>query len=130
MKLLGIDYGLKRIGVAESNGVYATGLAEFTTNESVVRLKTLCRQRSVELIVIGIPEGRLKEKVKQYGAKLKKELGCDIAYWDETLTSESARHLLVRGGSGPKKRHQLEHQTAAAILLQAFIDAHKYTLHN
>lgn len=120
MNVLGLDYGEKHIGVAFSEGIFAQALTSFSTKEATLRIKKLCQERRVDLIVIGLPEGRLSKKVKQYGQALVSQLKIPVQYIDETLTSQSSSKLLYNYTS--KKRRDKEHSVAAALILQSFID--------
>ncbi len=120
MKILAIDYGEKKIGLAQSEGQYASGIGVVDTAESLVRLVRICTQNSIEKIVIGLPEGNLREQVLNYGEKLKSRLKLEIQYWDETLSSQKARQNL--NFLSRKSRKQKEHQTAAAVILQSYLD--------
>jgi putative Holliday junction resolvase len=75
------------------------------------------------MVVVGLPEGRLKGQTKEFGQKLKESLSVKVVFWDETLTSLKAQELLQQSGLANKKRRQNIHQTAAALLLQSYLDA-------
>ncbi len=120
MKLLGIDYGEKRVGVAYTEGKLATPLTEYSLSEAVVRIQKLRETIPFERCVIGLPSGYLEAKVKHFGQQLQLN-GLEVVYWDETLSSHSAR-LLLSDTHTRKKRKQQEHKTAAAVILQAYLD--------
>ena len=123
MNLLGIDYGSKHVGVAYSQGILAEGLKSFSTKEALVRLGQLIQEYKIELVVVGVPEGKMQLPARRAGELLRKQTGVKIMYWDETLSSKLAQDFLIKSGSGQKKRRTKEHQVAAAQILQSFLDS-------
>lgn len=124
MNTLGIDYGERQVGVALSSGMLTEGIAEYATGEAVVRIAALCKKYEVARIVVGISQGRLKEKIEQFGENLSKISQIPVIYFDETLTTQVAQNLLITSNLSAKKRKKKEHRTAAAILLQNYIDTY------
>lgn len=134
MRILALDHGTKRIGVALSDAlkmiaqpleyIPAEPFADFLN-----RLKTLVREQEVELILIGMPRnmdgsyGPAALKVQEFVAVLKEALPLPIRTWDERLTSVQANRLLIEGGVRRQDRKEKVDRMAAAILLQSFLDA-------
>ena len=124
MKYLGIDFGLRHLGLAIAEGPLAEPLGErkYTTpSELFAYLKRICDEQAIDKIVIGLPEGKLAEAVKKFGAELAKLTDREVFYQDETLTSQEARLKLIEAGAPQKKRRQ-DHRAAAALILQGFLD--------
>lgn len=134
MRVLALDHGAKRIGVAISDElkVIAQPL-EFISAEPfadfLMRLKELIRQKEVELILIGMPRnmdgsyGPAALKVQEFVAVLKDAITIPVKTWDERLTSAQANRFLISTGVRRSKRKEKVDQTAAAILLQSYLDS-------
>jgi RNAse H-fold protein YqgF len=96
--------------------------------EFLARLKELLRQKEVELIVIGMPRnmdgsyGPAALKVQDFVAALKNAVTVPIKTWDERLTSVQANRFLLEGNVRREKRKEKVDKTAAAILLQSYLD--------
>ena len=139
MRILALDHGTKRIGVAVSDELKLIAQPlEFIPAESftavVARIRELVQQKEVELILIGMPRnmdgtfGPAAVKVQEFVAALKAELSVPIRTWDERLTSVEANRFLIQGKVRRDKRKQKVDQTAAAILLQSYLDSITGTL--
>ena len=133
VRILALDPGTKRIGVAISDELklMATPLEvipahPFTT--VVQRLKILLQEREAELILVGLPRnmdgsyGPAAQKVQEFVAALKEVLAVPIKTWDERLTSVQANRFLIAADVRRSKRKEKVDQTAAAILLQSYLD--------
>jgi len=135
MRVLALDHGSKRIGVAVSDElkmiaqplefIPAEPLADFLT-----RLKELLREKEVELILVGMPRnmdgsyGPAALKVQVFVAALTGEVTVPIKTWDERLTSAQANRILIESKVRRGKRREKVDKTAAAILLQRYLDSH------
>lgn len=134
MRVLAIDHGTKRIGIALSDetGTIASPL-EFIPAEPfgdfLKRLKDLIREKQVEQILIGMPRnmdggyGPAALKVQEFVAVLKETIGIPIKTWDERLTSAQANRMLIQADMRRDKRKQKVDAAAAAILLQSYLDS-------
>jgi putative holliday junction resolvase len=134
MRILGIDHGTKRIGLAISDelGVIAQPL-EFVPAEPfdkfLARLKEIIREKEVELLLVGMPRnmdgsyGPAALKVQEFVAVLNETLGIPIKMWDERLTSAQANRFLIQANVRREKRKEKVDKTAAAILLQSYLDS-------
>ena len=134
MRVLALDHGSKRIGVAVSDElkmiaqplefIPAEPLADFLT-----RLKELLREKEVELILVGMPRnmdgsyGPAALKVQVFVAALTGEVTVPIKTWDERLTSAQANRILIESKVRRGKRREKVDKTAAAILLQSYLDS-------
>ena len=134
MRILAIDHGSKRIGIAISDelkmiaqpleNIPAEPFAEFLT-----RLKELLHDKQVDLILVGMPRnmdgsyGPAALKVQAFVAALRGALTVPIETRDERLTSAQANRVLIQGGVRRDKRKEKVDPMAAAILLQDYLDA-------
>ncbi len=134
MRILALDHGTRRIGVALSDELKliaqpleylpAEPFAEF-----LARLKQLLRDKEVELILVGLPRnmdgsyGPAALKVQEFVAALKSAVTAPIRTWDERLTSVQANRLLIQGGVRREQRKEKVDKMAAAILLQSYLDS-------
>jgi len=124
MKILGIDFGLKNIGLALSESELAEpfGQLKITTIALLVeKLKKICLEQKIELIVLGLPEGKIATPVKQFGQNLQKTINLPLIFQDETLTSKEATQKMLEIGKPLKKRRE-DHVFAACLILQAYLD--------
>ena len=134
MRILALDPGTKRIGVAVSDEmqmiaqplefILAAPFADF-----LARLKQIIHEKEIELILIGMPRnmdgsyGPAALRVQEFVAVLKDAVPIPIQTWDERLTSAQAQRFLIQGGVRREKRKLKVDQTAAAILLQSYLDS-------
>ena len=124
MKYLGIDFGLKHLGLAMAEGPLAEPLGEkkYSRPEGLFNyLNNLIIEQQVDKIVIGLPEGKLAGSVKKFGKKLTELTGREVFFQDETLSTQEAKLKLVAAHAPPKKR-RLDHSAAAALILQDYLD--------
>jgi putative holliday junction resolvase len=133
MRILAIDHGSKRMGIAVSDElkVIAQPL-EFIPAEPfgalVERLKQIVRDKDVELILVGMPRnmdgsyGPAAVKVQEFVTALKDNIAVPIRFWDERLTSAMANRLLIQGNVRREQRKEKVDKMAAAILLQSYLD--------
>ena len=134
MRILAIDHGTKRMGIAVSDElkmiaqpleyILAEPFADF-----LARLKTIVREKEVELIIVGMPRnmdgsyGPAALKVQEFVAVLKDSIVTPIQTWDERLTSAQANRFLIEADVRRSKRKEKVDKTAAAILLQSYLDS-------
>jgi putative Holliday junction resolvase len=134
MRILALDHGTKRIGVAVSDELKMIAQPlEFVPAEPfadfLARLKEILREKEVELILIGMPRnmdgsyGPAALKVQEFMAALRGAITIPIKAWDERLTSVQANRLLIQGNVRREDRKQKVDKMAAAILLQSYLDA-------
>lgn len=112
MRILGIDYGRKKIGLAISEG----GLAEPWKVIRPDEIEKILKDEKFEKIVVGISEGEMAEESKEFAETIGAET------FDETLTSRDAQKLSMEAGIKRKKRKIMEDAYAASIILQNYID--------
>lgn len=133
MRILAIDHGTKRMGIAVSDELQMIAQpVEFIPAEPFAeffaRLKELLHEKEVELIVVGMPRnmdgsyGPAALKVQDFVATLRNALTVPIRTWDERLTSVQANRFLLEGNVRREKRKEKVDKMAAAILLQSYLD--------
>lgn len=124
MKYLGIDFGLRHVGLALADGSLAEPLGEknYSNLEELFNyLKRLGDEQEIDKIIIGLPEGKLAETVKKFGSDLTSLTNKEVIYQDETLSSQEAKNKLIEAGA-PQVKRRLDHQAAAALILQEYLD--------
>src|SRR5688572_26258263 len=134
MRILAIDHGTKRMGIAISDelGMIAQPL-EFIPAEPLAeflkRLKEIIDEKQVELILVGMPRnmdgsyGPAASKVQEFVATLKEAVMIPIQTLDERLTSVQAHRLLTEAEVSGRQRKGKVDKSAAAILLQSYLDS-------
>ena len=120
------------LAISDELGLIAQPL-EYIPAESpgalLERLKTIVRDKRVELIVVGMPRnmdgsyGPAAAKAQEFADALKEGLGVPIRTWDERLTSRQAQRCLIEGNVRRERRKEKVDKTAAAILLQSYLDS-------
>lgn len=133
-RILAIDYGSKRIGLAISDRDrrIASPLAIYERKDSAqdsCHFQELVAEEKVELLVLGLPvhttgtEGKKARETRAFGDRLKKTTGLPLVYRDERFTTVEAEHLLWDAGLTHKQRKERRDMLAAQILLQSYLDA-------
>jgi len=132
MRILGIDYGERRIGLALSDplGIIASALPTFDRRggkDEITFFRGLIAEREIERIVVGLPknmdgsEGPQALAVRAFGEKLK-TLDIEIVFKDERLSSVSANRVLDEAEMHWSKRKDVVDAVAAVIILQSYLD--------
>jgi len=134
MRVLGVDYGHKRVGLALSDETgtiaqalsYIDGGGVAAVSREVVRV---CLERQAGKIVVGVPlrlDGKPSEQTERtlaFMAELKRATTIPVMKWDERLTSVQAQRVLLEGNVRRSDRKQKIDQLAAQIMLQSYLDA-------
>lgn len=128
MRILGIDYGSKRIGIAISDelGITAQTRGYIERAEEIGRIT---EQEKVEKIIVGHPlnmdgtVGPAGKKSEELASHLKETLSIPVELWDERLTTRSADRILIEANLSRKKRKKKVDQLAAQIMLQNYLDS-------
>lgn len=134
-RIMGVDYGTKRIGLALSDESATIAFPRETVTiqnpqEGVRRVVELARAWKADQIVVGLPlnmngtEGPLAHAAREFIAQLQKQLAIPITPWDERLSSRCAENLLIEAGTSRQKRRQVVDKIAAQIILQSYLEAH------
>lgn len=127
-RILGLDYGRKRIGLAVSDELRLTAqplqiLTRKNRADDVRRLREICREQGVARIIVGHPvhitgePGEMAEEAARFAARLKKELGIEVELLDERLTSWEAEQTVA----GTRRSSAPLDDVAAAILLREYL---------
>jgi putative Holliday junction resolvase len=134
-RILAADYGRKRIGLALSDELRLTAkplmtLVRINREEDIARLRIICRENSVNLIVVGHPlllsgeVGEMAAEAERFANRLNKNLGIPVELIDERLTSWEA-HEITRSTAGkPQSSGSIKpiDEVAAAILLREYLE--------
>ncbi len=134
MRILALDHGTKRIGIAISDELKLIAQPlEFVLAEPLegvlARLQDLIREKQVELVLVGLPRnmdgtyGPAAQRAQDFVAALRAALSVPLRTWDERLTSAQANRVLIQGNVRRQKRKEKVDQMAAAILLQSYLDS-------
>lgn len=134
MRILGLDYGDKRIGVALSDafGWTAQGLEMIERKregDEFRRIAELVKEHEVEAVVVGLPKnmngtiGPRGEICMAFAEELRQTLSMPVHLWDERLTTVAAERTLLEADVSRKKRKQVIDKMAAALLLQNYLDS-------
>lgn len=137
MRLIGLDYGTKTVGVALSDrlGVTAQPIETITRKSpnklrrTLARIEALIAEHDVEKIILGYPKNmnntigtRAKETIL-FKEQLERRTGLPVVLWDERLTTMESERILMSGGVRRENRKEVIDQLAAAIILQSYMDA-------
>ncbi len=136
MRIMGLDYGSKTVGVAISDplGITAQGIeiirrkSENKLRQTLARIEELIAQYQVELLVLGFPKhmnndiGDRAVKSLEFQEMLKRRTGLDVVMWDERLTTVEANRTLIEANVRRENRKQYVDQIAAVLILQGYLD--------
>lgn len=136
MRVLGLDYGSKTVGVAVSDplGLTAQGVeiirrkSENKMRQTLARIEELIAQYQVEKIVLGLPKnmnntlGDRAEKSLELKETLERRTGLAVVMWDERLTTVSANRVLMETGVRRENRKEHVDEIAAIFILQGYLD--------
>ena len=139
MRILGLDYGSRTVGVAVSDplGITAQPVEivrrkeENKLRRTLARIEELAGEYQAELFVLGLPKnmnstlGERAEKSLEFGRMLERRTGLPVVMWDERLTTVAADRVLIESGVRREKRKNYVDQIAAAFILQGYLDAKK-----
>jgi putative holliday junction resolvase len=136
VRILGLDYGSKRIGVAVSDEleITARGLTTIirkNQKNDLDEIAKVIRTYTVEKIVIGYPikldgsEGIQCEKISRFAKLLEAKLRLPVIKWDETLTTKEAEDILIQAHVRREKRKRVVDKLAATLILQGYLDNRK-----
>ena len=137
MRILGLDYGSKTVGVAVSDPLGLTAQKvetiwrkqENKLRQTLARIEELIAEYEVEKIVVGFPKnmnntvGERAEKALEFGEMLKKRTGLEVIMWDERLTTVEADRTLIEAGVRRENRKQYLDGIAAVFILQGYLDS-------
>ena len=136
MRIMGLDFGPKTVGVAVSDSLLLTaqGLEiirrkeENKLRQTLARIEALIVEYEVEEIVIGLPrnmnatEGPRVQLTKEFQEKLERRTGLPVVLWDERLTTVAADKAMMEAGIRRENRREHVDKIAAALILQGYLD--------
>ena len=142
MRIMGLDYGSKTVGVAISDplGITAQGIEiirrekETKLRQTLARIETLIKEYQVEMIVLGFPKnmnntiGDRAEKSLAFKEMLEKRTGLEVVMWDERLTTVEANRTLMEGKVRREDRSKYVDMLAAVYILQGYLDSRSFKL--
>ena len=133
MRVLAIDFGMRRMGVAVSDalGITAQGLTTLQRTcleGDLQKIQELTEEYSTERVIVGNPLGhgggetRMSRHAAEFAEKLRRRVNCPVDLWDERLTSVEANRALRETGLSAGKRRRAVDRVAATLLLQSYLD--------
>ncbi len=134
MKILGLDPGSRRVGVAVSDdlGMTASGLTTLVWKnfeKLLDEIQDICRQYKVEKIVVGLPKrmdgtiGPEAQKVLTLVEALKEKMKLEVVTWDERFSTVAVERVLIEADLSRKKRKKVRDKVAATYILQGYLDS-------
>ena len=141
MRIMGLDYGSKTVGVAVSDplGITAQGVEticrkdENKLRKTCARIEALIEEYQVTKIVLGLPKhmnndiGDRAEKSMAFGEMLKRRTGLEVVMWDERLTTVEAERTLIENKVRREDRKKYIDKIAAVFILQGYLDSLAHT---
>jgi putative holliday junction resolvase len=136
MRIIGLDFGSKTLGVAVSDefGWTAQGLETIKIDEAggnfgLERLTQIVNEHQAEKIILGFPKnmngtvGPRGEASQSFALKLEKKFGIPVILWDERLSTMAAERVLISADVSRKKRKKVIDKMAAVMILQGYLDS-------
>jgi putative Holliday junction resolvase len=132
-RILGIDFGRKRVGLAISDPLWLTAqpLGVVVLSEALPEIIKLVEKFQVKRIVVGLPvnmngtSGPAAEEVRQFAAEVKTATSQEVIFVDERLTTSEAQRSLIEAGVKRSRRKQVVDQSAAALILAIYLERQK-----
>lgn len=136
MRIMGLDFGSKTVGVAVSDSLFVTAQGveiirrkeENKLRRTLARIEELIVEYEVEEIVLGLPknmnatEGVRAELTLAFKDKLERRTGLPVHMWDERLTTAAADRIMMEAGVRRENRKQYVDMIAATLILQGYLD--------
>lgn len=137
MRIMGLDYGAKTVGVAISDELLLTAqpietitrTRETKLRQTLSRIEELMEEYQVEKVVIGLPkklnneEGDRCEKTREFAQMIERRSGLEVIFWDERLTTVAADAVLSEGGVAKEHRKDYIDKVAASLILKGYLDS-------
>lgn len=137
MRIMGLDYGSKTVGVAISDplGITAQGIEtierkmENKLRQTLARIQQLAEEYEVEKVVVGLPKhmnndiGDRAERSLEFGKMLSRRTGLEVVMWDERLTTVEAERTLIENKVRREDRKKYIDKIAAVFILQGYLDS-------
>lgn len=136
MRIMGLDFGSKTVGVAISDSLLITAQGveiirrkeENKLRQTLARIEELIVENDVEKIVLGLPinmngtEGARVELTMEFKEKLERRTGLPVVMWDERLTTVAADEIMMEAGIRRENRKDYVDMIAATLILQGYLD--------
>lgn len=136
MRVMGLDFGSKTVGVAISDPLLITAQGieiirrkdENKLRQTLARIEALIVEYEVTQIVLGLPknmnatEGERVEKTKEFADRLERRTGLPVSFWDERLTTVAADKAMMEAGIRRENRKDYVDKLAAVLILQGYLD--------
>lgn len=136
MRIIGLDFGSKTVGVAVSDELLITAQgieivrrkSENKLRQTLARIEELMEEYQVDKIVLGFPknmnntEGDRCEKTLEFKEMLERRTGLSVELWDERLTTVAADSIMMEAGIRRENRKEYVDQIAATLILQGYLD--------
>jgi len=123
MKLLAIDYGRKRIGLAISYATLAEPFKVIINTPNVFEeILTICQDEGITKLIVGISEQQMAIETEEFAQKLQEKVALPMQFVDETLSSQNAEKKVSESGMKMSKRRKAKDHFAAAEFLQEYLD--------
>ncbi|MCI9446882.1 MAG: Holliday junction resolvase RuvX [Lachnospiraceae bacterium] len=140
MRIMGLDFGSKTVGVAVSDELHVTAQGVETIQrkspgklrQTLARLEELIVEYQAEKIVLGFPknmndtEGERCRKTLEFKEMLERRSGLPVILWDERLTTVAAERVLMESGVRREARKSYVDKVAAVLILQGYLDAQAF----
>jgi putative Holliday junction resolvase len=130
-RILGVDFGRVRIGIAVSDelGLFAHPVKTIpVSRDAVKQIGEIAREKDVERVIVGLPRhmnGSMGESAAEalaFAEQLRKLLACEVVTWDERLTTVAANRALRDSGKNMRDSRKIVDQVAAQMILQGYLD--------
>ncbi len=139
MRIIGLDYGDKTVGVAVSDEMFLIAQPVETIKreranklrQTYARIETIIQEYNIGKIVVGMPlnmdstEGERCLRTREFAKTLERRTGLEVAFYDERLTTVAADEILSMGGVRKEKRKEYIDKIAASMILQGYLDSLK-----
>ena len=137
MRIMGLDFGSKTVGVAVSDELLITAQgieivrrkSEGKLRQTLARIEELIQEYQVDKIVLGYPknmnnsEGVRCEKTQEFKEMLERRTGLEVILWDERLTTVAADHTMMEASVRREDRKNYVDMIAAVLILQGYLDS-------
>ena len=134
-RILGIDYGLRRVGLAVSDplGIVATPLRTETVRGMAEAVRLVCvaaREVGAERVLVGLPlsmdasDSAMTRDARLFASELAAVVGCPVDLWDERLSTAEVERMLIQADVSRDRRKSVRDMLAAQVILQSYLEAH------
>ena len=139
MRIMGLDYGSKTVGVAVSDPLFITAQGveiirrkeENKLRQTLARIEELIVEKEVEKIVLGLPknmndtDGPRVAATMEFKEKIERRTGLEVVMWDERLTTVEADNIMIEAGIRRENRKDYVDMIAAQLILQSYLENNK-----